>query len=43
MGMVGADSIFRVLDTDEVATDNGNLKPAVLQGDIEFEQCVVCL
>ncbi|WP_224746594.1 ABC transporter ATP-binding protein [Mucilaginibacter rigui] len=36
MGMVGADRIFRVLDTDEVATDDGTLAPAVLQGEIEF-------
>jgi ATP-binding cassette subfamily B multidrug efflux pump len=36
MGMVGADRIFRVLDTDEVATDEGKLAPAVLQGEIEF-------
>ncbi|AMR34470.1 antibiotic ABC transporter ATP-binding protein [Mucilaginibacter sp. PAMC 26640] len=37
MGMVGADRIFKVLDTDEVATDDGKLAPAVLQGDIEFK------
>jgi ATP-binding cassette subfamily B multidrug efflux pump len=36
MGMVGADRIFKVLDTDEVATDDGKLTPAVLQGEIEF-------
>jgi ATP-binding cassette subfamily B multidrug efflux pump len=36
MGMVGADRIFKVLDTDEVATDDGKLAPAVLQGEIEF-------
>lgn len=36
MGMVGADRIFRVLDTDEVATDEGKLAPAVLHGEIEF-------
>ncbi|MCQ6960150.1 ABC transporter ATP-binding protein [Mucilaginibacter aquariorum] len=36
MGMVGADRIFKVLDTDEVATDNGKLAPAELQGEIEF-------
>jgi len=36
MGMVGADRIFRVLDTDEVAIDDGTLAPAVLQGEIEF-------
>jgi ATP-binding cassette subfamily B multidrug efflux pump len=37
MGMVGADRIFKVLDTDEVATDDGKLTPAALQGDIEFK------
>lgn len=37
MGMVGADRIFKVLDTDEVATDDGKLAPAVLQGEIEFD------
>jgi ATP-binding cassette subfamily B multidrug efflux pump len=36
MGMVGADRIFKVLDTDEVATDDGKLAPAELQGEIEF-------
>lgn len=36
MGMVGADRIFKVLDTDEVAVDEGTLTPAALQGDIEF-------
>ncbi|TFF37960.1 ABC transporter ATP-binding protein [Mucilaginibacter psychrotolerans] len=37
MGMVGADRIFKVLDTDEVAADNGKLAPPALQGDIEFK------
>ncbi|HAL80956.1 MAG TPA: antibiotic ABC transporter ATP-binding protein [Mucilaginibacter sp.] len=37
MGMVGADRIFRVLDTDEVAVNNGKLKPAHLSGEIEFK------
>ncbi|SHN19240.1 ABC transporter ATP-binding protein [Mucilaginibacter sp. OK098] len=36
MGMVGADRIFKVLDTDEVAINTGKLKPATLQGEIEF-------
>lgn len=36
MGMVGADRIFRVLDTDEVAINTGKLKPANLLGDIKF-------
>jgi ATP-binding cassette subfamily B protein len=36
MGMVGADRIFKVLDTDEVAIDEGKLTPPALQGAIEF-------
>jgi len=37
MGMVGADRIFKVLDTDEVAINKGHLRPAQLQGDIAFK------
>jgi len=37
MGMVGADRIFKVLDTDEVAVNTGTLKPASLRGAIDFE------
>jgi ATP-binding cassette subfamily B multidrug efflux pump len=37
MGMVGADRIFKVLDTDEVAPNPGTLKPTRLQGEIEFK------
>lgn len=37
MGMVGADRIFKVLDTDEVAENKGTLKPDILKGDIRFE------
>jgi ATP-binding cassette subfamily B protein len=36
MGMVGADRIFKVLDTDEVATNTGTLKPGHLRGEIAF-------
>ncbi|QHS55544.1 ABC transporter ATP-binding protein [Mucilaginibacter sp. 14171R-50] len=36
MGMVGADRIFKVLDTDEVAIDEGKLAPPALNGEIEF-------
>ena len=36
MGMVGADRIFKVLDTDEVAANNGKLKPVRLRGEIDF-------
>ena len=37
MGMVGAERIFKVLDTDEKTENNGTLKPDVLRGDIEFK------
>jgi ATP-binding cassette, subfamily B, multidrug efflux pump len=37
MGMVGADRIFKVLDTDEVAVNTGTLKPASLNGEIAFD------
>jgi ATP-binding cassette subfamily B protein len=36
MGMVGADRIFKVLDTDEVAPNDGHLMPATIDGDIKF-------
>jgi ATP-binding cassette subfamily B multidrug efflux pump len=38
MGMVGADRIFKVLDTDEVAVDTGEINAGRLQGDIEFSK-----
>lgn len=37
MGMVGAERIFKVLDTDEKTENKGSLKPDLLQGDIEFK------
>jgi ATP-binding cassette subfamily B multidrug efflux pump len=37
MGMVGADRIFKVLDTDEVALNTGTLRPTKLNGEIEFK------
>ncbi len=37
MGMVGADRIFKVLDTEEVAIDEGTLRPEKLNGEIEFK------
>jgi len=37
MGMVGADRIFKVLDTNEVAVNDGKLKPTKIYGDIQFE------
>ncbi len=37
MGMVGADRIFKVLDTDEVAANEGTLHTGRLTGEIEFK------
>ncbi len=37
MGMVGADRIFKVLDTDEVAVNTGEITTGELKGDIEFK------
>lgn len=37
MGMVGAERIFGVLDTDEKTENNGKLKPENIRGDIEFK------
>ncbi len=38
MGMVGADRIFKVLDTDEATANQGKLKPGTINGEIEFEK-----
>ncbi|WP_316831149.1 ABC transporter ATP-binding protein [Pedobacter aquatilis] len=38
MGMVGAERVFKVLDTDERTPDTGTLSPAKLDGNIKFEQ-----
>lgn len=37
MGMVGAERVFQVLDTQEITENKGTLKPAQLRGDIEFK------
>lgn len=37
MGMVGAERVFKVLDTDELTLNEGTLKPATLQGHIQFK------
>lgn len=37
MGIIGAERIFAVLDTDEKTQNNGTLKPAKLDGKIDFE------
>jgi len=37
MGMVGAERVFKVLDTDERTPDSGTIAPANLEGNIEFK------
>jgi ATP-binding cassette subfamily B multidrug efflux pump len=37
MGMVGAERVFKVLDTDEVTENRGTLAPLKLQGSISFK------
>jgi ATP-binding cassette subfamily B protein len=37
MGMVGADRIFKVLDTQEVGENKGTIKIGKLKGEIKFE------
>jgi ATP-binding cassette subfamily B protein len=37
MGMVGADRIFKVLDTQEVGENKGTIKTGKLKGEIKFE------
>ncbi|WP_395802781.1 ABC transporter ATP-binding protein [Daejeonella sp.] len=37
MGMVGAERIFNVLDTDERTENKGTLQPALVAGDIQFK------
>ena len=36
MGMVGAERVFKVLDTQEATPDYGKLKPAEIHGNIKF-------
>jgi ATP-binding cassette, subfamily B, multidrug efflux pump len=38
MGMVGAERVFKVLDTDEVTENKGSFIPAKMQGNISFDQ-----
>ncbi|WP_316793554.1 ABC transporter ATP-binding protein [Pedobacter frigoris] len=38
MGMVGAERVFKVLDTDEVTENKGVLTPAKMEGHISFQQ-----
>lgn len=37
MGMVGAERVFKVLDTDEKTVDHGTIEPDKLEGNIEFK------
>ncbi len=37
MGIVGADRIFKVIDTQEETINKGTLAPALLKGNIEFK------
>ncbi len=37
MGMVGAERVFKVLDTQEATPDHGTLKPAEIYGNIKFK------
>jgi ATP-binding cassette subfamily B multidrug efflux pump len=38
MGMVGAERVFKVLDTNEVTENNGTLTPGKLGGSISFDK-----
>ncbi len=38
MGMVGAERVFKVLDTHEATENKGTYAPATLKGEISFEQ-----
>lgn len=38
MGMVGAERVFRVLDTDELTVNNGTYRPEKMKGEISFDQ-----
>lgn len=38
MGMVGAERVFKVLDTQEMTVNEGTLQPAVMAGNIRFDK-----
>jgi len=38
MGMVGAERVFRVLDTDELTVNKGTYQPAKMAGNITFDK-----
>ena len=37
MGMVGAERVFKVLDTDELTNNTGTYKPVTMEGEIAFK------
>lgn len=37
MGMIASERVFKVLDIDDSASNNGNLAPAILKGAVSFE------
>jgi ATP-binding cassette subfamily B protein len=38
MGMVGAERVFKVLDTNEVTENNGTYAPEIMKGNISFDK-----
>lgn len=38
MGMVGAERVFKVLDTDELTVNNGTFAPEKMKGEISFDK-----
>jgi ATP-binding cassette subfamily B multidrug efflux pump len=38
MGMVGAERVFKVLDTDELTVNNGTYAPEKMKGEISFDK-----
>jgi len=38
MGMVGAERVFKVLDTNEVTDNNGTYAPEIMKGNISFDK-----
>jgi ATP-binding cassette, subfamily B, multidrug efflux pump len=38
MGMIASERVFKVLDIDDSASNNGKLMPGILNGDVKFEQ-----
>lgn len=37
MGMVSSERIFKIIDEDEITTDDGQLAPSEMRGEIEFK------